>query len=262
MRTARKSEDREARTERLDILLTRQGLAASREQAQRLIGAGKVVVNGQIVSKPSRKYRNDAAIRVKPTTSFVSRGGEKLEAAIRHFGIDVANRVCLDVGASTGGFTQCLLRHGALRVYAVDVGRGQLHWRLRTDPRVVVMEGINARHLTPADLPEKVDLATIDVSFISLTKILLPVTHLMRTGGVIVTLIKPQFEAGRKEVCRGGVVRSEAVRQRVVEEIRTFGVEQVGLRWMGTIESPLRGPAGNIEYLACWETSAGDSTDE
>jgi 23S rRNA (cytidine1920-2'-O)/16S rRNA (cytidine1409-2'-O)-methyltransferase len=182
----------------------------------------------------------------------VSRGGDKLEAAFTHFPLEVEGRVCVDLGASTGGFTDCLLQHGAARVYAVDVGKGQLHWKLRNDPRVVVMENVNARHMKPDQLPETPEVAVIDVSFISLEKILPAAARLLGPGGDLVTLIKPQFEAGPENVQRGGVVRDPAIHAQVVASVRKFGTESVGLEWRGHCESPLRGPAGNIEFVALW----------
>jgi 23S rRNA (cytidine1920-2'-O)/16S rRNA (cytidine1409-2'-O)-methyltransferase len=238
--------------QRLDLLLVERELAESREKAQRLILAGQVRVAGEVADKPGRLFPRDAAVAVAARERFVSRGGEKLEAAFARFGLAVEGRVCLDVGASTGGFTDCLLQHGAARVYAVDVGRGQLDWRLRNDARVVVMDGINARHLQPADVPEPVDCACVDVAFISLTLILPPVTRLVRPSGHLVTLIKPQFEAGRSEVGKGGVVRDPEVRRRVVERILGFGTGTLPLESLGLCESPLKGPAGNVEYLAYW----------
>jgi 23S rRNA (cytidine1920-2'-O)/16S rRNA (cytidine1409-2'-O)-methyltransferase len=239
---------------RLDQLLVQRGLAASREKAQRLILAGSVRVNGDVASKPGHTVPDDPAtlLTVAEPEKFVSRGGLKLEKAFETYALEVSGRVCLDVGASTGGFTDCLLQHGAARVYAVDVGRGQLDWRLRNDPRVVVREGINARYLRPGDLPEPVSFCVVDVSFISLTKILPAVTPLMEPGD-LVTLIKPQFEAGPDRVGKGGVVWEESVRAAVVEDIRRFGSALPGLAWQGCCESPIRGPAGNIEFLAWWK---------
>lgn len=238
---------------RLDQLVVRRGLAESREKAQRLILAGDVTVDGKAETKASRTVPEEADIGLVAAERFVGRGGGKLEAAFENFDLDVGGKVCLDVGASTGGFTDCLLQHGAARVYAVDVGKGQLHWKLRNDPRVVVMDDVNARYLKPADLPESPALATVDVSFISLAKVLPAVADVVAAGGSIVTLIKPQFEAGRDEVGKGGVVRDPAVRARVVEEIRAFGTGRTGLSWMGVCESPVRGPAGNVEFLALWK---------
>jgi len=238
---------------RLDELLVQRGLAESRAQAQRLICAGAVRVNGQPAPKAGHTVPADVVMSVTQPERFVSRGGEKLEEAFRQFGLDVAGRVCLDIGASTGGFTDCLLQHGATRVYAVDVGHGQLHWRLRNDPRVVLKEGINARYLRPGDLPEQPALAAVDVSFISLTKILPAVKELLAMGGEIVALIKPQFEAGRKQVGKGGVVRDAGVQQQVIGDIREFGTQHLGLEWLGVCVSPLKGPAGNVEFLAHWK---------
>ena len=245
--------ERKAVKPRLDELLVQRGLAESRAQAQRLIGAGAVRVNGHPATKAGHPVPADAALAVDQPARFVSRGGEKLEEAFRRFGLDATGRVCLDIGASTGGFTDCLLQHGAVRVYAVDVGHGQLHWKLRQDARVVVKEGVNARYLGAGDLPEQPTLAVVDVSFISLTKILPAVKELLASGGSLITLIKPQFEAGREQVGRGGVVREAGVRAQVIEAVRKFGTEQVGLEWLGVCESPLVGPAGNVEFLAHWK---------
>jgi 23S rRNA (cytidine1920-2'-O)/16S rRNA (cytidine1409-2'-O)-methyltransferase len=239
---------------RLDQLLVQRGLVASREKAQRLILAGAVRVNGDVAGKPGHTVPDEpeTVLAVAEPERFVGRGGLKLEKAFETFGLNAAGRICLDVGASTGGFTDCLLQHGASRVYAVDVGRGQLDWKLRNDPRVVVREGINARYLRPGDLPERVSFCVVDVSFISLTKILPAVTPLMEPGD-LVTLIKPQFEAGPDQVGKGGVVRDEAVRTRVVDTVRRFGEGLPGLAWQAFVESPIRGPAGNIEFLAWWK---------
>ncbi|HOW96650.1 MAG TPA: TlyA family RNA methyltransferase [Kiritimatiellia bacterium] len=238
---------------RLDQRMTDLGLAESREKAQRLILAGEVTVDGQVRDKPAFEVGEAAAVAVKTPERFASRGGEKLEAAFLHFRLDVGGLVCLDVGASTGGFTDCLLQRGAAKVYAVDVGHGQLHWRLRQDPRVVVMEGTNARFLYPANFSEPPAFATADVAFISLTLILPAIVRVLAGGGKIVTLIKPQFEAGREQVGRGGVVRDPAVHAEVIERIRAFGTGELGLSWKGWIPSPLTGPAGNVEFLALWE---------
>jgi len=241
--------------ERLDTRLVALGLVASREKAQRLILAGAVRVNGQTAHKPSDTVEATAAITIEAAEKFVSRGGHKLEAALDAFAIPCQNAVCIDIGASTGGFTDCLLQHGANRVHAVDVGKGQLDWKLRNDSRVVIHDERNARHLTPADIGEAADIITADVSFISLTKVLPAAVALLKPGGVLVALIKPQFEAGRKDVKKGGVVRDSAVHERVKEEITTFAVRTLGLRLLGAvIESPLLGPAGNKEFLAAWRT--------
>jgi len=238
--------------ERLDVLLCGAGLAESREQAQRLILAGQVLVNRRVESKPGHRFDPSSDLELKALPRFVGRGGEKLEAAFQAFGLDVQGRVCVDVGASTGGFTDCLLQHGAAVVFAVDVGRGQLHWKLRNDSRVVVMEGTNARTLSVGAFSPRPSCAVVDVSFISLTKVLPAVIHVLALPADIVTLVKPQFEAGREHVAKGGVVRDERVRRAVVEDVRRVGVEELGLVWRGVCPSPLRGPAGNVEFLACW----------
>ena len=238
---------------RLDQRVVEMGLVESREKAQRLILAGCVKVDGRVETKSSHQISKEALVALVEQERFVSRGGEKLEEAFLRFELDVQGRVCMDVGASTGGFTDCLLQHGAARVYAIDVGRGQIHSTLRSDPRVVVMDGVNARYLVPGDLPAVPEFATIDASFISLTKILPAVTQVLANGGRIVSLIKPQFEAGREQVGKGGVVRSEAVRNEVVERVRRFGTDELGLKWLGVCPSPIKGPAGNVEFLACWE---------
>jgi len=211
-----------------------------------------VLVNDQPVTKPGQRLDSGVRITVKKGPRFVSRGGEKLEAAFVFFGLNVERLVCLDVGASTGGFSDCLLQHGAARIFAVDVGKGQLHWKLRNDPRVTVMEEVNARYLKPEQFPVKARLAVIDVSFISLTKVLPAVIQVLDVPAEIITLIKPQFEAGRSEVKKGGVVRDDAVRAAVVEKIRNWGTTELGLEWVGVCESPIKGPAGNVEFLAYW----------
>jgi 23S rRNA (cytidine1920-2'-O)/16S rRNA (cytidine1409-2'-O)-methyltransferase len=239
--------------QRLDQLLVQRELAESREKAQRLILAGAVRVAGRVATKPGHDFADDVEISVDQPERFVSRGGEKLEGAFQHFNLNVTGKLCVDVGASTGGFTDCLLQHGAARVFAVDVGKGQLHWKLRNDPRVVVLDGLNARFLRAGHLPAPPQVVTVDASFISLTLVLPAVKELLAPGGEIITLIKPQFEAGRAEVGKGGVVRDPRVRQQVVERVRSFGVGQLGLQWLGLCESPLLGPAGNVEFLAYWK---------
>ncbi len=233
---------------RLDVLLTERGLAESRNQAQRLIMAGQVRVDGQVVLKPATAIMPGAELQVESGPPYVSRGGEKLEAAILGFKIDVAGLVCADVGSSTGGFTDCLLQNGARRVYAIDVGQGILDWKLRNDPRVVVMEGTNARFVK--SLPEPINLATIDASFISLD-LLLPVIQnwFPPEGGQVVALIKPQFEAGRHVVARSkGVVRDPQVHRQVLEHILESAVH-LGYQVLGLMRSPLLGPKGNTEFL-------------
>lgn len=238
---------------RLDIALVERGLTESREQAQRAIMAGRVRVNAQPARKASDRVREDDSLEIDGGERFVSRGGHKLEHALQHFALDPTGQAALDLGASTGGFTDCLLQHGAARVYAVDVGHGQLAWKLRRDPRVVVMERTNARHLTPAHFPAPfvpVDLVVADCSFISLRKILPPAVALLRVSGNIVALLKPQFEAGKAEADKGeGVIRDPAVHERVIRELREFVEAQPGLRWCGVTASPLVGPAGNKEFL-------------
>jgi 23S rRNA (cytidine1920-2'-O)/16S rRNA (cytidine1409-2'-O)-methyltransferase len=242
--------------ERIDKLLVERGLADSRTKAQAMVMAGVVLVDEQRVEKPSHQFDTNSAIRIKggddPTTRYVGRGGLKLEAALREFQIDVSGLVCLDVGASTGGFTDCLLQNGAKKVFAVDVGHNQIDWRLRNDPRVEVREGVNARYLTPDDFPQKFDLVVMDVSFISVTKVLPAIVPLLTPGGSIVTLIKPQFEVGRGEVGGGGIVRDEAKRLRAVEEVNN-AARALGLEVVNIIESPITGAEGNIEFLALYK---------
>jgi 23S rRNA (cytidine1920-2'-O)/16S rRNA (cytidine1409-2'-O)-methyltransferase len=214
-----------------------------------MILAGQVEVEGRRAEKAGAQVPADAAIRVSgPAHPFVSRGGVKLEAALDHFGLDPSRKVCLDVGASTGGFTDCLLQRGAARVYAIDVGSGQIDAKLRRDLRVVLREKVNARFLSRAEVPEPIDLAVMDLSFISVRLVLPAVVPLLSPGAALVVLVKPQFEAGRREVPRGGVVRSEETRQRVLAEITAFGVS-LGLEARGAIRSPIRGASGNVEFL-------------
>ena len=234
--------------ERLDRLLVERQLVLSREEGRGRILAGEVLVNGQLVTKAGTLVDAASELRLKPASPYVSRGGTKLEKALRVFNIDVQGKIAIDVGASTGGFTHCLLAHGARRVYAVDVGYGQLDWKLRNDPRVVVFEKRNIRYLTLPELPSAAELATIDVSFISLRLVLPLVQGLICHGGEIVALIKPQFEVGKGKVGKGGVVRSPEEHVRVVEEIEA-AAQRLGLIVQGVIESPLLGPAGNREFL-------------
>jgi 23S rRNA (cytidine1920-2'-O)/16S rRNA (cytidine1409-2'-O)-methyltransferase len=238
---------------RLDQLLVDKGLAESREKAKRLVIAGRIEVDGHPSPKPGHPLAPDHKIVLKEAERFVSRGGEKLEGAMGAFPIELKGAVCLDIGSSTGGFTDCMLQHGAEKVYAVDVGKGQLHWKLREDDRVVVMEGVNARYLTPEDIPEPADFASIDTSFISLTKILPAVKGLLKPGGQIVSLIKPQFEAGKEAVDKGrGVITDPDIHEEVVSKVRKFGTEELGLEWLGLSTSPIKGPKGNVEFLAHW----------
>ena len=231
---------------RVDTLLVERGLAESREKARAAVLAGDVLVGESLVAKPGALIDEAVELRLLARPPYVSRGGEKLAHALAAFAINVEGRTAVDVGASTGGFTDCLLQRGAARVYAVDVGRGQLDWRLRQDPRVVVMEGVNARYLE--SLPEKADLATIDVSFISLEKVIPPVVRQLREGARIVALVKPQFQARREEVGKGGVVRDPQVHAAVLGRFIGWCAGR-GLRLLGLTTSPLLGPAGNKEFL-------------
>lgn len=234
--------------ERLDRLLFRRGLFSSREKAIRAILAGEVYLEGKRLDKPGTRVESRARIKVKEKSPYVSRGGEKLQEALKEFGIDCRKKIVLDAGASTGGFTDCLLRYGAKKVYAVDVGYAQLAWRLRKDSRVVVLERRNIRYLNKGELGERIDLVTLDLSFISLTKVLEGISNLLTPGGEIIALIKPQFEAGREKVKRGGVVRDPMVHREVILKV-IDKVKGMGLKTKGLIPSPLRGPAGNIEYF-------------
>jgi 23S rRNA (cytidine1920-2'-O)/16S rRNA (cytidine1409-2'-O)-methyltransferase len=236
---------------RLDQLLVARGLVESREKAQRAIMAGAVMVGDRVVDKPGTKVADDAALVVKAAERFVGRGGFKIEAALAAFAIDPAGKTCLDIGASTGGFTDCLLQQGAAKVWAIDVGHSQLDWKIRSDPRVVVREKLNARFLTRTEIPDPIDLCVIDVSFISLTLILPPAFELLSPSGVIVPLIKPQFELRKEDVGRGGVVRDPALHERAVEKVRAFVGTMPGCAWRGVIESPILGGEGNKEFLAC-----------
>jgi 23S rRNA (cytidine1920-2'-O)/16S rRNA (cytidine1409-2'-O)-methyltransferase len=234
---------------RLDLLLVERRLVESRSLAQRLVMAGQVRVDDQVVLKPSIQVAPDAQVSVEQGAPFVSRGGEKLAAALEQYALSVENKICADIGASTGGFTDCLLQHGAERVYTIDVGQGILHWKLRQDRRVIVMEGTNARYVT--QLPEEVDFVTIDASFISL-KTLLPVIKgwFGKAGGQVIALVKPQFEAGRQLASRGdGVIRDADVRQQILADVLDFA-RQEGFEVVGVIPSPLLGPKGNAEFLA------------
>jgi len=233
--------------QRLDKALIRKGLVLSRERARALIMEGKVLVDGIAVTKAGSLVREDSLITLRePDIPYVSRGGLKLEAASERFGISFEGKVAMDVGVSTGGFTDYMLRHGAERVYAIDVGYGQIDWRLRNDPRVVLLERTNIRHLKA--LPEAIDIATIDVSFISLRLVLPKILEFLKPNGEIVALFKPQFEVGRENVSKGGIVKDDAARISALESMRGF-IEELGLEELGTIESPIKGRKGNIEYL-------------
>lgn len=235
--------------ERLDILLVNHGLAASREKAKAIIMSGIVYVDGQKEDKAGSTFEETANIEVRGTTlRYVSRGGLKLEKAMTHFGVELSGKICMDVGSSTGGFTDCMLQNGAVKVYAVDVGHGQLDWKLRNDERVVCMEKTNIRYVTPEDIPDRIEFSSIDVSFISLTKVLGPVKALLTDDGQIVCLIKPQFEAGREKVGKKGVVREKSTHLEVIEMVMDFAVSQ-GFEILNLEFSPIKGPEGNIEYL-------------
>lgn len=253
--------DRRPGRTRLDTLVVARGLAPSRHQAEAAIRAGELFVDGQRVDKPGARVPEGAALERRPRgPEYVSRGGVKLTAALDAFGIDPVGMAVMDVGASTGGFTDCALRRGARRVFAVDVGRGQLHWRLRRDPRVVVMEGRHAARLRPDDLPEPADLATVDCSFISVLKVLPAVARCVRPDGLLVLLVKPQFEAGPKAAPRG-VVRDPAVHLEVLRRV-TEGARGLGLAPLGCVASPILGPEGNREFfLALRKTGAGAADD-
>jgi 23S rRNA (cytidine1920-2'-O)/16S rRNA (cytidine1409-2'-O)-methyltransferase len=247
--------------ERIDKLVVDLGLAESRTRAQALVMAGQILVDEQVVDKPGAMVAVDAAVRLRgEPLKFVSRGGLKLEHALDHFAIDPAGLDCVDVGASTGGFTDCLLQRGAARVCAVDVGYNQLAWRLREDPRVVSMERVNARTLAAADLPFRPALAVVDVSFISLTLILPRLVEILPPDAPIVALVKPQFEVGKDDVGKGGVVRDPAKRQGAVDKV-CAAARELGCSVVGVVESPIRGPAGNIELLAYLRTPARPSND-
>lgn len=235
--------------ERLDVLLVKQGHAESREKAKAIIMSGIVYVDGDKEDKAGSTFEETALIEVRGSTlKYVSRGGLKLEKAMTHFDVTLEGKICMDVGSSTGGFTDCMLQNGAVKVYAVDVGHGQLAWKLRNDERVVCMEKTNIRYVTPEDIDDTLDFASVDVSFISLTKILVPARELLKDHGEMVCLIKPQFEAGREKVGKKGVVRDSAVHEEVIQKVIDFAISE-GF-WVLNLEySPIKGPEGNIEYL-------------
>jgi len=242
--------------DRLDHLMVTRSLAQSRDAATRMIIAGQVTIAGMVVDKPAKMIPRDTPIEIQePATRFVSRGGEKLLAALDACAIEVQGLTCLDVGCSTGGFTDCLLQRGASRVYAIDVGYGQFDWRLRNDARVVLHERTNIRYVDASMIPEPLDLVVIDVSFISLEKVFPAITSFLSRGALVIALIKPQFEVGKGQVGRGGIVREEAQRQDVLERILGVAL-QFGLRTKKTLDSPLKGKKGNLEFLAIFEFSA------
>lgn len=235
--------------ERLDVLLVNRNLAESREKAKAIIMSGIVYVDGQKEDKAGTMFEDTVSVEVRGhTLAYVSRGGLKLEKAMTHFGVTLNGKICMDVGASTGGFTDCMLQNGAVKVYSVDVGHGQLAWKLRNDERVVCMEKTNIRYVTPEDIPDRIQFASIDVSFISLTKVLGPVKELLTEDGQIVCLIKPQFEAGREKVGKKGVVREKSTHLEVIESVIAFA-KSIGFGIRNLEFSPIKGPEGNIEYL-------------
>jgi 23S rRNA (cytidine1920-2'-O)/16S rRNA (cytidine1409-2'-O)-methyltransferase len=236
---------------RIDKLLVELGYIESRERAQRLILAGQILVDERMIDKPGTLVQTDATVRIIGEQKYVSRGGHKLEAALDLFKIDVTDIVCLDVGASTGGFTDCLLQRGAKKVFAVDVGHNQLAWKIRSDQRVQVYEGLNARGLGPSLIGATVRLAVVDVSFISLTLVLDSIFSCVESEGALIALIKPQFELQPHEIGKGGIVREEQLRQKAVAKIRRFATEQLRRQWNGVMESPIAGAKGNREFLAC-----------
>ena len=242
---------------RVDQALVDRGICESRERAKRAVMAAQVLINGQPARKPSDSVKDSDQLVLTTPEKFASRGGHKLEHALQHFQIVVAGVIAIDLGASTGGFTDCLLQSGAKQIYAVDVGHGQLAWKIRQDKRVVVMEKTNARHLTPEQMPQPfspANLVVIDCSFISLRKILPPAVALLRAGGNIVALIKPQFEASKEEVDKGaGVITDAAIHERVIRELEEFVGKDNRIHWRGVTESPLLGPAGNKEFLVLIE---------
>ncbi len=243
--------------ERLDVLLVKRNLAESREKAKAVIMAGNVFVDGQREDKAGSIFPPDVSIEVRGhVLPYVSRGGLKLEKALANFDVDVKDCVCTDVGSSTGGFTDCMLQNGAKKVYAIDVGRGQLDWKLRNDPRVVCMEKTNIRYVTPEDIGEPVDFSSIDVSFISLTKVLTPIRDYLKADGEIVALIKPQFEAGREKVGKKGVVREKSTHREVIRKVMDHA-QSIGFDLCALDFSPIKGPEGNIEYLIHLKKSGG-----
>lgn len=245
--------------ERLDILLVKRGLAESREKAKAVIMSGNVFVEGQREDKAGSAFSQEVQIEIKGNLlPYVSRGGLKLEKALARFDVTVKDKVCTDVGSSTGGFTDCMLQNGATKVFAIDVGRGQLDWKLRQDSRVVCMEKTNIRYVTPEDIGEPVDFSSIDVSFISLTKVLEPIRNYLKESGEIVALIKPQFEAGREKVGKKGVVREKSTHHEVIEKVAAYA-NSIGFEVKNIDFSPIKGPEGNIEYLIHLKKCSADA---
>lgn len=248
--------------ERLDVLMVSRGLAESREKAKAIIMSGIVYVDGQKEDKAGSMFEDTVSVEVRGNTlAYVSRGGLKLEKAMKNFGVRLEGKVCMDVGASTGGFTDCMLQNGAVKVYSVDVGHGQLAWKLRNDPRVVCMEKTNIRYVTPDDVEERPGFVSIDVSFISLTKVLGPVKALLEDDGQVVCLIKPQFEAGREKVGKKGVVREKSTHLEVIRMVMDFA-SSIGFRILNLDFSPIKGPEGNIEYLLYLQNHSEGDTKE
>ncbi len=248
--------------QRLDVLLVERGLAPSREKAKAFIMSGDVYVDGQKEDKPGTNFKDDVTIEVRGAQlKYVSRGGLKLEKAVQEFGLDFTGMTCMDIGASTGGFTDCMLQNGAAKVYAIDVGYGQFAWKLRQDERVVCMEKTNFRYVTQEQIPDPIDFASVDVSFISLDKILPAAFPLLREGGQMVTLIKPQFEAGKEKVGKKGVVRDVAVHEEVIEKVIDVA-KALGFLVRDLAYSPVKGPEGNIEYLLHIEKPSKDTAEE
>ncbi len=248
--------------ERLDVLLVKRGFAPSREKAKTMIMEGNVFVNNQREDKAGSMFKDDCLIEIHGNIlKYVSRGGLKLEKAMTHFGISLENKICMDIGASTGGFTDCMLQNGAKKVYAVDVGYGQFAWKLRQDERVVCMEKTNIRYVTRKDIADDLDFASVDVSFISLTKVLEPARALLREGGEMVCLIKPQFEAGREKVGKKGVVRDQAVHKEVILKVTDCAMK-LGFAVLNLEYSPIKGPEGNIEYLVYIKKNGEGSMEE
>jgi len=242
--------------ERLDVLLVKRNLAPSREKAKAIIMSGNVMVDGEIEDKAGSLFREDISIEIKGKVNpYVSRGGLKLAKALDIFAVSVEDKVCADVGSSTGGFTDCMLQNGAKKVYAIDVGKGQLDWKLRSDPRVVTMEKTNIRYVSPEGLADQIDFSTVDVSFISLTKVLSPIYDYLIAEGEVIALIKPQFEAGREKVGKKGVVKDPTVHQEVIWKVADYA-RSIGFEVRGIDFSPIKGPEGNIEYLMFLKKSA------
>ncbi|MEJ6570313.1 MAG: TlyA family RNA methyltransferase [Akkermansiaceae bacterium] len=236
--------------ERVDSMLVARGLCDSREQAKRLIMAGEVFTESDRVAKPSQKMSDEVVLRVRDRPKYVGRGGFKIEGALKEFGIDPTGWICADLGASTGGFTDCLLQEGATKVHALDVGTNQLVWKLRSDERVVSKERFNARNLVVEDIGERVNLVVMDLSFISLTKVLPAAFGILKEGGSVISLIKPQFELSRGEVGKGGIVREPELHEKAVEKIKKFVTEDLRREWVGLMTSPITGTDGNVEFLA------------